>query len=151
MKPVKAISRPTLIHFVVLSLALAATLARAQVPLPSWNDGPARRAIVNFVAKVTQEGSSDFVPPAERVAVFDNDGTLWAEQPMYAQFLFAIDRANGLAPQHLEWKGKEPFASLLKGDLKSALAGGGRAMLEIVMATHAGMTTEEYERRRSGS
>jgi phosphoserine phosphatase len=146
MKPVKAISRPTLIHFVVLSLALAATLARAQVPLPSWNDGPARRAIVNFVAKVTQEGSSDFVPPAERVAVFDNDGTLWAEQPMYAQFLFAIDRANGLAPQHLEWKGKEPFASLLKGDLKSALAGGGRAMLEIVMATHAGMTTEEYER-----
>jgi phosphoserine phosphatase len=146
MKPVKAISRPTLIHFVVLSLALAATLARAQDPLPSWNDGPARRAIVNFVAKVTQEGSSDFVPPAERVAVFDNDGTLWAEQPMYVQFLFAIDRANGLAPQHLEWKGKEPFASLLKGDLKSALAGGVRAMLEIVMATHAGMTTEEYER-----
>jgi phosphoserine phosphatase len=146
MKPVKAISRPTLIHFVVLSLALAATLARAQDPLPSWNDGPARRAIVNFVAKVTQEGSSDFVPPAERVAVFDNDGTLWAEQPMYVQFLFAIDRANGLAPQHLEWKGKEPFASLLKGDLKSALAGGVRAMLEIVMAIHAGMTTEEYER-----
>jgi phosphoserine phosphatase len=132
--------------FAVLALALAATIARAQDPLPSWNDGPAKQAIVNFVAKVTKEGSSDFVPPAERVAAFDNDGTLCAEQPMYLQFLFALDRANGLAPQHLEWKDKEPFASLLKGDLKGALAGGERAMVEIVMATHAGMTTEEYER-----
>lgn len=146
MKPMKANSTPTHIRLAVLALALAATLARAQDPLPSWSDGPARRAIVNFVAKVTKEGSSDFVPPAERVAAFDNDGTLWAEQPMYVQFLFAIDRANALAPQHLEWKDKEPFASLLKGDLKSALAGGVRAMLEIVMATHAGMTTEDYER-----
>jgi len=146
MKPMKAIRRLTLIHFAVLALSLAATLAHAQDPLPSWNDGPARRAIVNFVAKVTKEGSSDFVQPAERVAAFDNDGTLWAEQPMYVQFLFALDRANGLAPQHLEWKDKEPFASLLKGDLKGALAGGERAMEEFVMATHAGMTTEEYER-----
>src|ERR1035441_1534423 len=134
MKPMKANSTPTHIRLAVLALALAATLARAQDPLPSWSDGPARRAIVNFVAKVTKEGSSDFVPPAERVAAFDNDGTLWAEQPMYAQFLFAIDRANGLAPQHLEWKDKEPFASLLKGDLKSALAGGVRAMLGIAVA-----------------
>jgi phosphoglycolate phosphatase-like HAD superfamily hydrolase len=141
-----AIGNLTLSGFAVLALALAATIARAQDPLPSWNDGPAKQAIVNFVAKVTKEGSSDFVPPAERVAAFDNDGTLWAEQPMYFQFLFALDRANGLAPQHLEWKDKEPFASLLKGDLKGALAGGERAMVEIVMATHAGMTTEEYER-----
>jgi phosphoglycolate phosphatase-like HAD superfamily hydrolase len=141
-----AISDFTLSGFAVLALALAATIVRAQDPLPSWNDGPAKQAIVNFVAKVTKEGSSDFVPPAERVAAFDNDGTLWAEQPMYVQFLFALDRANKLAPQHLEWKDKEPFASLLKGDLKGALAGGERAMEEIVMATHAGMTTEEYER-----
>ena len=141
-----AISNLILSGFAVLALALAATIARAQDPLPSWNDGPAKQAIVNFVAKVTKEGSSDFVQPAERVAAFDNDGTLWAEQPMYVQFMFALDRANGLAPQHLEWKDKEPFASLLKGDLKGALAGGERAMEEFVMATHSGMTTEEYER-----
>ena len=141
-----AISNLILSGFAVLALALAATIARAQDPLPSWNDGPAKQAIVNFVAKVTKEGSSDFVQPAERVAAFDNDGTLWAEQPMYVQFMFALDRANGLAPQHLEWKDKEPFASLLKGDLKGALAGGERAMEEFVMATHAGITTEEYER-----
>ena len=86
------------------------------------------------------------MPPAERIATFDNDGTLWAEQPMYFQFLFALDRVKALAPQHPEWKDKEPFASLLKGDVKGALAGGERAMLEIVMATHAGMTTEEFEK-----
>jgi phosphoglycolate phosphatase-like HAD superfamily hydrolase len=115
-------------------------------PLPSWNDGAAKRAIVEFVAKVTKEGSPDFVPPAERIAVFDNDGTLWAEQPMYFQLAFALDRVKTLAPQHAEWKDKEPFASLLKGDLKAALAGGEKALLEIVMATHAGMTTEEFEK-----
>ena len=86
------------------------------------------------------------MPPAERIATFDNDGTLWGEQPMYFQLLFALDRVKALAPQHPEWKDKEPFASLLKGDVKGALAGGERAMLEIVMATHAGMTTEEFEK-----
>ena len=105
-----------------------------------------KKAIVDFVAKVTKEGSPDFVPPAERIATFDNDGSLWAEQPMYFQFLFAIDRVKALAPQHPEWKDKEPFASLLKGDVKAALAGGEHAMLEIMMATHAGMTTEEFEK-----
>ena len=115
-------------------------------PLPSWNDGPARKAIVAFVEKVTKEGSPDLVPVAERIATFDNDGTLWAEQPMYFQFLFALDRVKALVPQHPEWKTKEPFASLLKGNLKGALAGGERAMLEIVMATHAGMTTDEFEK-----
>ena len=133
------------VFFAVVALVFAATVARAQDPLPSWNDGPAKQAIVDFVAKVTKEGSPDFVPPAERIATFDNDGTLWAEQPMYFQFLFALDRVKALAPQHPEWKDKEPFASLLKGDVKGALAGGERAMLEIVMATHAGMTTEEFE------
>ncbi len=115
-------------------------------PLPSWNAGPAKTAILDFVAKVTKEGSPDIVPPAERIATFDNDGTLWAEQPLYFQFLFALDRVKILAPQHPEWKDKEPFASLLKGDAKAALAGGERAMLEIVMVTHAGMTTEEFEK-----
>jgi hypothetical protein len=113
--------------------------------LPSWNDGKSKQSIIEFVAKVTEKGSPDFVRPAERIAVFDNDGTLWAEQPMYAQLIFALDRVKVLAPQHPEWKDKEPFASLLKGDVKSALAGGEHAILEIVMATHAGMTTAEFE------
>jgi phosphoserine phosphatase len=115
-------------------------------PLASWNDGPAKKAIVSFVNRVTAEGSPEFVPPAERVATFDNDGTLWAEQPAYFQLLFALDRLKMLAPHHPEWKQLEPFASVLNGDFKRAFAGGEPAMLEIVMATHAGMTTEEFER-----
>ena len=94
---------------------------------------------------MTTSASPDFVPPAERIATFDNDGCLWAEQPMYFQLLFALDRVKAIAPQHPEWREKEPFASLLKGDVKAALAGGEHAMLEIVTATHAGMTTEEFE------
>ncbi len=127
---------------------LAATTVQAQRAsvLPSWNDGAAKKAIVTFVTRVTKQGSPDFVPPAERIATFDNDGTLWAEQPMYFQLLFSLDRVKALAPQHPEWKTTEPFASLLKGDVKGALAGGEKAMLEIVMATHAGMTTEEFEK-----
>jgi phosphoserine phosphatase len=123
-------------------------LARAQPrdPLPSWNEGKAKQSIINFVGRVTRAGSPDFVPPAERIATFDNDGCLWAEQPVYVQLLFAIDRVKALASQHPEWKDVEPFASLLNGNLKGALVGGERAMLEIVMATHAGMTTEEFER-----
>ena len=129
----------------LVGLGLLSAVALAQDPLPSWNDGKAKQAIVGFVEQVTQQGSPTFVAPTERIAAFDNDGTLWAEQPMYFQFLFALDRVKVLAPQHPEWKSKEPFASLLKGNLKGALAGGERAMLEIVMATHAGMTTAEFE------
>lgn len=114
-------------------------------PLPSWNESKAKTAITNFVAKVTKEGGTDFVPPAERIAVFDNDGTLWAEQPVYFQLAFALDRVQALAPQHPEWNDKKPFAALLKGDRKAALAGGERAIAEIIMATHAGMTTAEFE------
>ena len=128
-----------------LVLALASTSALAD-PLPSWNDSAPKQAITAFVGKVTKESSSDFVPPAERIAVFDNDGTLWSEQPMYFQLFFAIDRIKALAPEHPEWKDKEPFASLLKGDVKAALAGGEHALVEIVMATHAGLTTEEFEK-----
>ncbi|MCA9497675.1 MAG: haloacid dehalogenase-like hydrolase [Nitrospira sp.] len=115
-------------------------------PLPSWKEGPSKSAILEFVTKVTKEGSPDYVPSHERIAVFDNDGTLWAEQPMYFQAIFAFDRVKELAPQHPEWKTKEPFASVLKGDVQAALAGGEKALLEMVMATHAGMTTEEFSR-----
>ena len=107
---------------------LGITIARADDPLLSWNDGPAKQSIISFVEKVTKAGSPDFVPVPERIAVFDNDGTLWAEQPMYFQLFFALDRIKALAPQHPEWKDKEPFASLLKGDVKAALAGGDRAI-----------------------
>jgi len=130
----------------ILSTALWGAPALAADPLAAWNEGPAKKSIVEFVEKVTANGSRDFVPEPERIAVFDNDGTLWAEQPMYFQFAFALDRVKVLAPQHPEWKDKEPFASLLKGDLKGALAGGEKAIGEIVIATHAGMTTEEFEK-----
>src|SRR5437867_4952714 len=126
-------------------VAFTSTSTHAQDPLSSWNDGAAKQSIVEFVNKVTKEGSPDFVPPEQRIATFDNDGTLWCEQPMYFQLLFALDRVKALAPQHPEWKTKQPFASLLKGDLKAALAGGERAMLEIIVATHAGMTTAAFE------
>src|SRR5216110_3366125 len=134
---------------VTIALASAvvfmATAAQAADPLASWNDGPAKKSITEFVAKVTKDGSPDFVPPEERIATFDNDGTLWAEQPMYFQLLFALDRVKALAPMHPEWKDKEPFASLLKGDLKGALAGGEAAIFEIVTVTHSGMTTVEFD------
>ena len=126
-------------------LFLALGSLQAQDPLPSWNDTAPKKAIIAFVERVTKEGSPDFVRPEERIATFDNDGTLWCEQPMYFQLLFALDRVKALAPQHPEWKTKEPFVSLLKGDLKGALAGGERAMLEIIVVTHAGMTTAEFE------
>ena len=129
-----------------LTSAFLSVTVFAADPLPSWNDTDTRTAIVSFVEKVTKEGSADFVPVPERIATFDNDGTLWCEQPFYFQFFFALDRVKVLAPQHPEWKDKEPFASLLKGDMKTALAGGEHAILEIVMATHAGMSTGEFEK-----
>jgi hypothetical protein len=125
--------------------ALGAAHLHAADPLPSWNETATKKAIIDFVERVTTEGSPGFVSPAERIATFDNDGTLWSEQPMYFQLLFALDRVKVLAPQHPEWKSQQPFASLLEGNLKAALAGGEKAIAEIVMATHAGMTTEEFE------
>ncbi len=130
-----------------LALGLVTTsMCAAQDALPSWNDTAPKKAITAFVAKVTTAGSPDFVPPAERIATFDNDGCLWSEQPMYFQAIFIFDRIKALAPQHPEWKTKEPFASVLKGDLKTALAGGEHALLEMAMATHAGTTAEEFEK-----
>jgi len=140
----------TRIRVTLLAIAAASGLAatgRATDRLPSWNDGPAKDAIIQFVAKVTSKGSPDFVPAAARVAVFDNDGTLWAEQPVYFQFAFLVDRVKALAPQHPDWDTRPPFASILRGDPKSALAGGERATVELLMATHAGLTSEEFERQ----
>ncbi|MBN8526575.1 MAG: haloacid dehalogenase-like hydrolase [Planctomycetes bacterium] len=125
-------------------LLVTACILFAGEPLPSWRQGPVRDAIVEFVAAVTTPGGPAFVPPAERIAVFDNDGTLWAEQPGYVQLFFIVDRIKALAPRHPEWRTQEPFASILRGDLAAAMAGGERALLEMAMATHAGMTTDEF-------
>lgn len=132
--------------FLLIVSVTALGILRAADPLPSWNDTTAKEAITAFVEKVTTEGSRDFVPEPERIATFDNDGTLWSEQPAYFQLLFAFDRVKALAPQHPEWKEKEPFASLLKGDLKGVAASGDKGLMEIVAATHAGMSTEEFEK-----
>src|SRR6185295_17729552 len=113
-------------------------------PLLSWNEGAAKKSIVDFVSRVTQEGGPDFVPPAERIATFDNDGTLWSEQPIYFQVAFALDRVKALAPQHPEWKQKQPFKAVLEGDMKAVAASGERGLLEIMAATHVGNTTEEF-------
>lgn len=113
--------------------------------LPSWNEGAAKSAILAFVRRVTAEGSSSFVPPAARIATFDNDGTLWTEQPI-AQLAFVVDRVEELAPAHPEWKQKQPFEGVLEGDVDSVEASGERGIFELFVATHTGMTTEEFER-----
>lgn len=120
--------------------------AVADDPLPSWNDGTAKSAVLKFVAVTTTEGDRDFVPPSQRIAVFDNDGTLWAEQPMYVQLAFALDRVRVLAPQHPEWKGKQPFQAAIDGDFKTLAEGGEKALVELLMVTHAGMTNDEFEK-----
>lgn len=130
----------------LLAFVLIGSVTFAADPLPSWRDTGTKRSIIDFVKKVTREGEPDFVPVAKRIATFDNDGTLWAEQPMYFQLFFALDRIKALAPEHPEWAEQEPFASLLKGDVKAALAGGEHALAQIVMATHAGLTTEAFEK-----
>ena len=130
---------------VIFSLVVLASGASAETdPLPSWNDGPTKQSIVDFVTKVTTEGGPDFVKPEERIATFDNDGTLWIEQTMYNQFVFAVDQVKAKANEHPEWKDKEPFKSVLAGDMKAVAAMGEKGMLEIVAATHSGMTTDQF-------
>jgi phosphoglycolate phosphatase-like HAD superfamily hydrolase len=132
-------------QFVVgMLLACVAAAARAQDPLPSWNDGAAKQAIVDFVARTTTDGSPDFVPPDERIAVFDNDGTLWVEQPVYTQLVYAIDRIKALVPQHPEWETQEPFKSLLVGDINGAFAGGEKSAAAILGPSHTGMTIQDF-------
>ncbi len=113
-------------------------------PLPSWNDGPAKRSIIDFVDRVTKQGQPDFVPADRRIATFDNDGTLWSEQPMYFQLAFALDRVKALAPKRPEWKTKEPFKSVLAGDPAALAKLGEKELLQIVAETHSGMTTDEF-------
>lgn len=137
-------TRSTPLHW-LLSLMLALPLlAQAADPLPSWNDGPSRKAIEEFVTAVTTEGSKDFVKPAERIAVFDNDGTLWSEQPMYFQVLFALDEVKRLAPQHPEWKEQQPFKAVLENDHKALAESGMDGIMMIVGATHTGISTDTF-------
>ena len=130
----------------VLSISASAQTAASGDMLPSWNEGATKQAILNFVAAVTPEGSADFVPPAERIATFDNDGTLWVEHPMYTQLAFGLDRVKALAALHPEWKNTQPFKAALEGDMKTLAESGEHGMAELVMATHAGMTTEEFQK-----
>lgn len=127
-----------------LALTAPPTLAAAADPLPSWNDGQTKQSIVDFVTRVTEEGGPDYVAPEDRIATFDNDGTLWVEQPVYTQFMFAIDRVKAMSNEHPEWKDKEPFKSVLDGDMAAVAGMGEKGMLEIVAATHSGMTTADF-------
>ena len=126
--------------------AALSTTVQAADPLPSWNDGVAKKSILQFVGNVTEKGSPDFVSPADRIAVFDNDGTLWAEQPIYFQALFASDRVKALASQHPEWKDRQPFKAILENDRKALLASGEKGAMEVIMTSHAGVTTEQFQR-----
>jgi phosphoglycolate phosphatase-like HAD superfamily hydrolase len=134
--------------FCLMTVSVVRCRAQAQGapdPLPSWNDTASKKAIVDFVTRVTQEGAPDFVPMSERIATFDNDGTLWAEQPVYVQLAFALDRVKALASQHPEWKQQQPFKGVLDGDMKAVAASGEKGLLDIMAATHASTTTEEFE------
>src|SRR5215831_15384071 len=131
---------------VLLALPSLGWKQPAPDPLPSWNDGPAKRAVLDFISRTTTQGSKDLVPEDERIATFDNDGTLWVEQPMYTQMAFALDRVKQLAPSHPEWKDKQPFQAALAGDMKALAASGEHGLMELIMATHAGMTTDEFEK-----
>jgi phosphoserine phosphatase len=128
----------------MLAAAPVLPVPAQQDPLPSWNEGPARKALLDFVGRTTRQGGPDFVPPAERIAVFDNDGTLWAEQPMYFQLAFALDRIKALAAKHPGWKTTQPFKGVLEGDMKAVLGSGEKGLMQIIAASHVGNTTEEF-------
>jgi len=130
--------------FAMLALLFLANLVQAQTPLPSWNDGPSRQAIVEFVAAVTQEDGADYVAPADRIAVFDNDGTLWSEQPLYFQLIFALDQIKVMAPKHPEWSQEQPYKAAIEGDRQALAASGTEGLLKIVGVTHTNMTTQAF-------
>ena len=134
---------------ILAGLGAGPVISMAQLandPLPSWNDGPAKQTITEFVAKVTTQGSPNFVSVAERIATFDNDGTLWCEQPMYVQMAFVLDRVKELAPKNPEWKNKQPFKAVLERDFKTLGAQGEKGAMQLVAATHTGMSSEEFNR-----
>jgi phosphoglycolate phosphatase-like HAD superfamily hydrolase len=134
---------PLFLAFGIVASLCASAIAQTD-PLPSWNDGPIKKSIADFVVHVTTQGDPDFVSLPERIATFDNDGTLWTEQPYYFQFAFALDRVKATAPQHPEWKDKQPFKTLLEGDKQALAAAGEKGLIEILEATHTGMSTEEF-------
>jgi phosphoglycolate phosphatase-like HAD superfamily hydrolase len=133
-----------LVTFLAACASPVAYVNSSTDPLPSWNDGPSKQAILEFVAAVTDENDQDYVVPSQRIAVFDNDGTLWIEQPIYTQATFALDRVRALAPHHPEWKTTPPFDAALEGDMKGVASSGQKGLLEMVLATHTGMTAEEF-------
>lgn len=134
------------VPILLVIVCLVPVVQRAQKdPLPSWNGGHSREAILEFVARVTTPDGPDFVPAEARIATFDNDGTLWTEQPMYVQMAFALDRVKAMAPQHPEWKQQQPFKAVLEGDTKALAASGEKGLVRIVMATHTGMTTQQFD------
>jgi phosphoserine phosphatase len=143
-RPHAGVSVPALLAVVLLLSSPLSAWAQPD-PLPSWSDGAAKQAIVKFVEAVTTQGGPQFVAPAARIATFDNDGTLWSEQPIYFQFAFALDRVKALAPKHPEWKDKQPFKGILAGDMKAVMAAGEKGLLEVVAATHSGLTTDEFD------
>lgn len=141
----KSLLKASLLTKSLLVLLLFANTAFAADPLPSWNDTAPKKAVVAFVEQVTREGSPSFVPVPERIATFDNDGTLWSEQPIYFPQAFTFDRIKALAPQHPEWREKQPFKAVIEGDMKTVFAADIQTLLQLESATHAGNTTEEYE------
>jgi phosphoserine phosphatase len=136
-------------RLILLTALAAGTAGKAYSwgadPLPSWNDTAAKKSLLTFVAKVTREGSPDFVLPTERIAVFDNDGTLWCEHPMYVELAFAFDRVKALAGKHPEWRDKQPFKAVIEGDHRALAEAGKKGLVEILVATHTGMTVEEFK------
>lgn len=147
----KDFHRRTVLKALFASVAGAIVLSKSPSlaqgdPLPSWNDGGSKQSILDFVAAVTREGSPNLVPVSQRIATFDNDGTLWIEQPIYVQFAFAFDRVKALAPLHPEWKEMQPFKAVLERDLNALAASGEKGLVEIIAVTHAGMTTSEFSK-----
>jgi phosphoserine phosphatase len=134
-----------LVHVLLLTIQFGCVDTRAvSEPLMSWREGQTKRAIISFVEQTARPGSPDYVPASERIAVFDNDGTLWAEQPAYFQLLFAMDRVRALAPQHPEWVTQQPFRAVLENDMAALAATGEHGAAQLIMATHAGLTTDEF-------
>jgi hypothetical protein len=146
IRPVTRSKRAGAFCFILLCVPTLVAQTSGADPLPSWNEGTSKEAIVEFVGRVTQAGSSDFVKPEDRIATFDNDGTLWSEQPMYVELAFTFDRVKQLAPKHPEWQMQQPFAAVLHHDMKAVAASGDRGVIELFMATHSGMTTDEFNK-----
>ena len=140
------LNRLPLLGLLIAVALVTAAYGQSADPLPSWRDGAVKQALVDFVGRVTRDGTPDFVPPSQRIAVFDNDGTLWAEQPTYFQAAFALDRVRALAPEHPEWRDTQPFKGVIENDPNAVAAAGEKGLLEILAATHAGMTTDAFNR-----